>query len=291
MSVNVSAYLRRLGVDDPGRPSVAALRRLHRAHVERVAYETLEIHLGRPTTVDPYESIDRIVHRGGGGYCFHLNGAFGTLLSAMGYEVTWHRGGVFGAGEDPPPGATGNHLALTVRGLPAPESPDGGWFVDVGLGDALHEPLPLRPGSYRQGPFRYELRTSPVEPAGWQFRHDPAGSFVGMDFAAGPAGPADFRARHIELSTSPESPFVRAVIVQRRHARGVDVLVGCRLKHLGAGEPVSREIATSREWYAVLAELFGLTLPDVSGAQRRELWSRVRAAHDAWAASREEEAA
>jgi len=278
-------------VDDPGRPSVAALYRLHRAHVERVAYETLEIQLGRPTTVDPYESIERIVRSGRGGYCFHLNGAFGTLLSAMGYEVTWHRGGVFGAGEDPPPGATGNHLALTVRGLPAPECPDGVWFVDVGLGDALHEPLPLRPGSYRQGPFRYELRPSPVEPGGWQFRHDPAGSFVGMDFAPEPAGPADFQARHIELSTSEDSPFVRAAIAQRRHGRGVDVLIGCRLKHIGAGEPVSREIATPQEWFGTLADVFGLTLPDVSSAQRRELWSRVRAAHEAWAASREDEAA
>ena len=39
------AYLHRLGLDaEP--PSVAALARLHRRHVERVPYETLWIHGG-----------------------------------------------------------------------------------------------------------------------------------------------------------------------------------------------------------------------------------------------------
>lgn len=64
--LDTAGYLRRLNVDDPGEPSVEALRALHAAHVELVAYEALEIQLGRPTTVDPRESAERIVarHRG-----------------------------------------------------------------------------------------------------------------------------------------------------------------------------------------------------------------------------------
>ena len=46
------AYLRRLGLDrEP--PTVEALFRIHRAHLERVPYETTWIHLGEPWTVDP----------------------------------------------------------------------------------------------------------------------------------------------------------------------------------------------------------------------------------------------
>ena len=82
-----------------------------------------------------------VQHRGG--YCFHLNGAFSELLRSLGYDVVRHVGGVHG-----PEGATGeemaNHLVLTVRNLPNDANPDGTWYVDVGLGDALHEPLPLR---------------------------------------------------------------------------------------------------------------------------------------------------
>jgi N-hydroxyarylamine O-acetyltransferase len=277
--IDVRGYLRRLGVADRGRPSAAALHRLHRAQVERVPYESLEIQLGRPTTVDPAESVRRIL-RGRGGYCFHLNGAFATLLAALGYAVGWHRGWVF-TGEPDQPRGNPNHLALTVRGLPTRHCPDGVWFVDAGLGDALHEPLPLRAGVYRQGPFRYRMEASPVEPGGWRFVHDPAGSFTAMDFAPGPAGPADFADSHAELSGSPSSPFVRWAVVQRRHAGGVDSLTGCKLTHLGAGEPVSRILDTSAEWYGVLARVFGLDMSDVSARERGELWSRVRSAHEA----------
>ena len=122
---------------------------------ERVAYETLQIWLDRPTTVDPLESAARVVG-GRGGYCYHLNGAFSALATALGYQVTRHVGGVQLRGGEP--GVTANHLVLTVRGLPEEANPGGAWLVDVGLGDALHEPLPLVAGSYEQGPFRYGLR-------------------------------------------------------------------------------------------------------------------------------------
>ena len=56
-------------------PSVDGLRRLHRAHVERVPYETMWIHADEPWGIDPEESVGRIARDGRGGYCFHLNGA------------------------------------------------------------------------------------------------------------------------------------------------------------------------------------------------------------------------
>lgn len=283
--VDLPAYLIRLGVGHPGPPSVAALRGLHRAYVERVPYENLEIQLGRPTTVDPYESAQRVL-RGRGGYCYHLNGALSVLLRALGYQVRWHIGGVQGPQVASPPGANGNHLVLTVSGLPDPECPAGVWLVDAGLGDALHEPLPLCPGRYRQGPFSYELARSAVVPGGWRFTHDPAGSFVGMDFAWPAAGPADFTAMHERLSTSPESGFVRAAVAQRRDATGADVLQGCRLARVDGAGRREQELTTERDWFAALADVFGLTLDDVSAGERAGLWRRVWAAHEAWLVER-----
>src|SRR2546423_2127424 len=109
---------------DPGPPSLAALRRLHAAHVERVPYEALEIQLRRPTTLEPSASLARIL-RGRGGYCYHLNGAFSALLHALGYQVTRHLGGVQGSQADAP-NVDRNHLALTVTGLP--EDPSAIWL-------------------------------------------------------------------------------------------------------------------------------------------------------------------
>jgi N-hydroxyarylamine O-acetyltransferase len=286
MPLDVAAYLARLGVEHPGPPSAEGLRALHAAHVERIAYEALEIQLGRPTTVDPRESAARILERGRGGYCYHLNGAFSLLLEALGYDVVWHRAGIQ-VGTDPGPitAERANHLALTVHGLPSERSPGGDWVADVGLGDGLHEPLPLVAGSYVQGPFRYTLGPSRTEPGGWRWDHDPAGSFNGMDFRPGRATQADFRARHAYLSTSPDSSFVRTCSVQRRDATGVDVLTGCVLTRVGAGGRPPLVLDTAGDWYAALHDVFGLALDDVDADERARLWRRIRAAHEAWLAA------
>jgi arylamine N-acetyltransferase len=282
----VGLYLRRLGIADPGPPSADGLRALHAAHVERVAYEALDIQLGRLTSIDPYDSAARITRQARGGYCYHLNGALSLLLGALGYNVVWHRAGVQNRSDPAPPGPVrANHLALTVHGLPAGDCPDGDWLVDVGLGDALHEPLPLRPGTYDQGPFRYRLAPSDVAPGGWRFEHDPGGSFAGMDFAAAPATLADFGERHVYLSTSPESGFVRTCVVQRRDAHGLDILTGCVLRRTdqaGLGRPCTLEVR--RDWFDALADVFDLPLTDLDEQARDRLWAHVHAAHEAWLA-------
>ena len=285
--LDTHGYLERLGIADPGEPSVAGLRALHAAHVERVAYEAIEIQLGRPTTVDPYESAERIVARHRGGYCYHLNGAFSLLLRELGYDVVWHRAGVENHADPDYPGADrANHLALTVGGLASQECPSGSWFVDVGLGDALHDPLPLHEGEYVQGPFRYRLRRSELEPGGWRFDHDPRGSFAGADFRPGPATVEDFAERHDFLSTSPTSAFVTTCSVQRRDPLGVDKLTGCVLQRIDGQQSKPRTLDSRSEWFAGLREVFGLPLDDLDAAERDALWMRVRAAHDAWLARR-----
>ena len=282
--VDVSAYLRRLGLRaEP--PSASALATLHRAHAERIAYTTFDIHLGRTSTVDPAESAERITRLGRGGYCYHLNGALSALLTELGYDVRWHLGGVQGRAAAEPVGANGNHLVLTVHGLPTPECPAGVWFADVGLGDGLHAPVPLTPGAFRQGPYDFQLDRSAVEPDGWRLTHAPIGGFTGMDFRAKEAIPADFAAMHHELSTSPTSGFVRTLTAQRRHVAGADILRGLTLTTVTAAGTARREVTNSEEWWAMLTGLFNLGVDDVLRRERADLWDRVRAAHESWVAA------
>ena len=275
--IDSAGYLARLRVSPQGPPSVEGLRRLHMAHVEQVPYENLEIQLGRPTTVDPVDAADRIL-RGRGGYCFHLNGSFSALLGELGYAVTRHLGGVQRIAEE---GArvNGGHMALTVSGLPDETCPDGVWFVDVGLGSALHESVALREGALRQGPFAYQLRRSDAVARGWRFDHDPRGFFVGMDFRDEAAAIGDFAPMHEYFSTSPESGFVRVAIAQRRDAEGADLLRGLILSRVGSA-PSEVLVESQVDWFEALADVFGLTLADVGEAERRQLWLRVARAHE-----------
>ncbi|NUU20506.1 MAG: arylamine N-acetyltransferase [Streptomycetaceae bacterium] len=278
-AVDAPGYLARLGLDHVAEPpSTELLFALHRAHLERVAYEALHAQLGHAAGIDPADSSARIV-AGRGGYCYHLNGAFSALLEHLGFMVTRHQAGVQPRFEDPP-GVLGNHCALTVH------CEGRAWLVDVGLGDGFHEPLPLRAGVYHQGPFAYALAPSDVVPGGWRFTHDPRGSFPRMDFAPQPVGMDVFAEKHAWLSTSPESSFVRTCAVLRRDAKGVDNLTGCVLKRIDAAGETSTELADEHDWFAALADIFGLTLADLPDPDRHALWGKVRAGHEEWQAGR-----
>lgn len=273
--MDVHGYLRRLGVSHAGPPSVEGLFAIHRAHVSVIPYENLEIHLGRPTTIDPEESVERII-AGRGGYCFHLNGALALLLETLGYDVTRHRGSVFHASR-PGPVPPDNHAALTVR------VGGGRWLVDAGLGDAIYEPMPLRAGTVTQGPYAYGLTPSPTVSGGWRFTHDErARSFTGMDFADEAVTMDAFADRHVVLSTSPESAFVAFPQVGRRTADGVDFIRGCVLFETGRSKRVLR---SADEWFGVVADVFGMPLPDVGAQQRGEVFAAFWRTHELFVAS------
>lgn len=278
----IDAYLERLGAQrEP--PSAGALRRLHRAHVERVPYETVWIHTGLRYTCSPTESLARISSTSQGGYCFHLNGAFSELLAALGYDVVRHVGGVHGP-DGPSEDAMTNHLVLTVHGLPDNDNPDGDWYVDVGLGDALYEPLPLRAGVYHQPPFTLELTRTPDGIGDWHLAHDPAGSFPGMAWRSAPTGLSAFESTNATLSSSPESGFVKTLSVQRRSARAVDILRGLMLVRVGDGAH-QRELHSADEFTEVLRDVFGFDLDEFPGDALNALWERVHAAHIDWKAA------
>jgi arylamine N-acetyltransferase len=279
--VTVEDYLARIGAGDPGAPSAAALADLQSRHLERVVFENLEIQRGRPTTVDRAESAERIV-AGRGGYCFHLNGAFGLLLEALGYDVSHRRGTV-----QPPaqtaPGRLLNHLVVLVHGLPTGDHPEGTWWAEVGFGDGCVRPLALRAGVERGDPYAtYELRPSPVYAGGWRMVQGAGEGIIDVDTREPQA--AELAAAHERLSTSPESRFVRTATFQRRHPQGADILRARTLTRVEGGAATARLLADEGEWLGALADVFDLDLHDVDAAEREALWERIAAQHDAWAA-------
>jgi N-hydroxyarylamine O-acetyltransferase len=265
----IDAYLARLGLPRAA-PSLEYLFALHRAHVSRVTYSNLQIMRGTPAGIDPEASVSEII-AGRGGYCFHLNGAFSWLLRELGFAVTLHRGYVEGRVQAGEPRL--NHLVLLVHDVQG-----GPWFVDAGLGDAIHEPLPLVPGRYRQDPFGYELGPASRRD-GWRFTHDPLGSFALMEFESALAGIDDFRTAHAHLSTSVESNFVKFLTAQVRHADRVEALRGCVLTVVDAAGRRVRHVDDPQDWVSTLV---GLGLADDGLAA---LWPSERAAHEAWLAA------
>jgi N-hydroxyarylamine O-acetyltransferase len=210
----------------------------------------LRIQAGEAWNIDPYESVARIALHGRGGYCYHMNGALGLLLSSLGYAVRGHVGGVHGP-DGPQADVRGNHL------------------------------LPLIAARHDQPPFVLNLEQA-AERSEWHLTHDPSGGFTGMTWTVPQAHLADFEAQHRWLSTSPESGFVQVPMAERRDATGADVIRGLVLSRIGDGACTDEPVTSREEWFDVLADVFTLRLHTMTDETRERLWTYVLSAHRRW---------
>jgi hypothetical protein len=140
----------------------------------------------------------------------------------------------------------------------------------------------LRAGEYQQGPFHYTLKATARAVGEWDFTHDPRGSFSGMSWWSKPATMQEFAAKHEHLSTSPESLFVQYLIVQRRDAEGVDIMLGLGLRRVDESDAPGRALTNRSEWFDALADVFGLHFDGVDPDALDRLWDKTYAAHVAW---------
>lgn len=256
--------LAHLGFAAPPAADRAGLFAVHRAYLERVPYEDVAVQLGECGPLDEAALLARVLG-GRGGYCFELNTVLAALLRGVGFRVSHHQAVVGGDGPT-------NHMALLV-------TLDGErWIADAGLGEGFLDPLPLREGAHRVGPFTYTLTR---EPGGtwWMGQHE-WGSVSGFRMAVEPSPVAAFEEHHRRLSSDPSSSFVRTLVVQRPMADRIVTLRSRTLSSVGPGVDERRVLADRDELAVVLTEL-GVRL---DAARVDRLWALACAQHDAFAA-------
>ena len=147
--MDVPAYLDRIGYHGPLAPTSDTLCALHRQHMLTVPFENLDIGLGRKIVLDPERFVEKIVRQRRGGFCYELNGAFATLLGALGFRVTLLSARV--ANDQGVASKEFDHLALQI-------DLEDRWLADVGFGENFLEPLRLISHMEQQdvtGSFRF----------------------------------------------------------------------------------------------------------------------------------------
>lgn len=263
--MDLAAYLARVGFDGAPRPDIATLRALHRAHLEAIPYENLDVQLGAPSTPDPAAAFAKLVTRRRGGWCYEMNGVFGAALEAIGFKVTRLAGGVMRevAGD----GQIGNHLVLIV-------DLDQPWVADVGFGDGLIEPVPLRDAAIRQGVFDFRLED--LRDGWWRLHNHPEGGARSFDFDLAVRDESKLAERCTFLQTDPSSLFVRNAVIQRHGDGAMAMLVNKVLKRVSATGVTREEVPNADAYISTLRDVFGL---DVPGAAT--LWPRIEERHAA----------
>ncbi|MCI5083730.1 MAG: arylamine N-acetyltransferase [Saprospiraceae bacterium] len=149
--MQIEAYLQRIGLDHQPTPQLQSLQLLQRQHLINVPFENLDIHLGRPITLNYYHIYEKIVQLDRGGFCYELNGLFYFLLKELGFEVK--RISAMTYNEQHGYRYEYDHLALLVQ------TEGQEWLTDVGFGRFSLVPLSLNTNQVQtDGRQQYLLR-------------------------------------------------------------------------------------------------------------------------------------
>ena len=247
----LDAYLRRIGVADPGGRDIDSLRRLHTAHVDAIPFENIDILLGRGISLDLDHLRNKLIAQSRGGYCFEQNTLFLTVLRELGFTVSAMEARVRAGSTDLRPRT---HMILSV------EIDGESWLADVGFGgEGLREPVPMEreqagsaPGIAYRVVRERDLRVMQMRRAGaWIDQYA---------FLPHAVAPVDFEVANWYTSTYPRSPFVQTLTAQRSTPDVRYILRYPTYTEIRESSISHRDIARS-ELVPILRDLFGIVLP------------------------------
>jgi N-hydroxyarylamine O-acetyltransferase len=245
-------YLARTGYSGAVNVDLATLNGLHRAHVDAIPFENLEIQMGGAVLLAPEALEAKMVRRRRGGYCFEQNALFASALRAIGFELDTCEARVR-------QGTAGvllprTHMVLIVH-------VDGREFLaDVGFGgDGLVEPIPMDGSVHEQAGMSFRaVRDGSLR----LFQRQAAAQWEDLFVVLpDPVYPVDFEMANWFTSTYTRSPFILHVTAQRITDGTRHILRNLTYMTVRGTDVTTREISRA-ELVPLLRETFGLDVPN-----------------------------
>ncbi|MDC0677500.1 arylamine N-acetyltransferase family protein [Sorangium atrum] len=250
-SLDLDAYLARIGHRGALAPTREVLDALHAAHVYSIPFENLDVLLGRPIRLDLASVQAKLVGARRGGYCFEHNTLFAAVLRRLGFKLTTLIARVRFQRSDTGPRS---HMLSLV------ELPEGPFIADVGFGGpGLLQPLPLVEGEGRARVL--DVIGLRREGASWVLVSSAGEACQDIyAFTLEENLPIDYEVANHYTSTHPSSLFVNNLIAALPSPEG---RVTLRNRELGIWrrDGVERVLVRDDALVDVLRERFGLELP------------------------------
>ncbi|HXD36443.1 MAG TPA: arylamine N-acetyltransferase [Rhodanobacter sp.] len=262
-SVDLGAYLRRIGWHGDVAADLATLRGLAVAHVAAITFENLNPLLGLPVALDTPALERKLVRDGRGGYCFEQNLLFAAVLRTIGFDVSGLIARVLW--QHPEDAVTAQtHMLLRV------ELDGESWLVDVGFGGQVLTGA-LRLQADIEQPTGHEPFRLVQLDGDWRMQSQVHGQWRSLyHFDLRPSQMIDYVVANHYVSTHPASRFPSNLIVARTTAdRRLSLLNHeFTVRRLGQ-EPERHHLSDGAAIRRVLEEEFLLRLPAHAGLERR----------------------
>ena len=257
-AIDLDAYFQRIGYSGERTPTLKTLQSIHQHHAETIAFENLNSFLKQSVSLGLKSLQQKLIYERRGGYCFEQNRLLGSVLSAVGFQVTNLAARVLW---DIPEGTITprSHMLLQV-------DIDGEKYIaDVGFGGfTLTAPVSLTPDieqSTPHEPFRllatdHTLIMQAYIAQEWK-------SLYRFDLQEQQL--ADYEVSNWYISTHPNSLFVTTLIAARPDSDCRYALRNNQLTtHYLDGRTERRVLSTVTELRTTLENLFGLKLPTIA---------------------------
>jgi len=215
-------------------------------------FENLDIHLGRPISLEPCHLAEKLIERRRGGYCFELNGVFAMALDGFGFAARRQLARVVYGGSTP--GARLHQVMLITLGSRR-------WLGDTGFGaPGLRTPIPLELDRIEE---QFGERFRLVRPADYQFalqKESDAGWLDLYVFTEEPTIQADIDIANHYTSTHPLSSFRLRRVAARLEPWGRVTLHNMTLTTFRNGHEEAATLDPGRAYMDALVEKLGLDL-------------------------------
>lgn len=253
-SVDLAAYLKRVGLSGALPPTQETLCAIISHHMASIPFEAIDVLLGRDISLDPKAIDDKMLYRQRGGYCFEHTSLLQRVLQTLGFSVENHLARVWVGRmpESPVPAATHASLKVVVD--------DALWLVDVGFGSFMpNAPLAWQPELSQQSAYgAYRLRKTM---GGFMVEscHDHAWQalYEILDF---PWEPIDYQVANYYVSCYPDSHFRSRLMVAVTTPEARYTLANNRLKIARVKGGIEERHLTVEEMIDTLGGRFGLNI-------------------------------
>ena len=259
---NLALYLQRLGFDAPPAPTLETLRQLQLRHTGAFPFENLNTLSGQPVLIDLPSIEQKVLHDGRGGYCYELNNLFLALLQTLGFDARGISGRVvMGQPEGAWTARTHRLSLVTLDGVR--------YITDVGFGGMVPTaPLMLDTPVEQftpHEPYRIEQHED-----GYTLRANVAGEWRAMYiFDLQRQEDIDYAVGNWYVSTHPESPFARQLMVARTGEGWRRTLNnGSFAIHRIGRETERRQVTDVDELMGLLRSEFDIRVPVHAGLKR-----------------------